>query len=103
MMEKTKDSSQAGERNVLPGAIIAMGNRSVNGLCPLKPTPNRGAGPLERGNRLVWFCRNYANQCSAFVSAVSRRTNGLSALTGVVSGCRQKQREKAARTGGDDM
>ena len=53
MMKKTKDSSRAGERNALPRAIIAMGNRSVNGLCPLKQTPNLGTGPLERGHRVV--------------------------------------------------
>ena len=45
---------------------------------------------------VLWNCRDYANQCSAFVSAVSRRTNRLSALTGVVSGCRTKKWKQAA-------
>ena len=29
-----------------------MGNRSVNGLCPLKQAPTPGPGPLERGYAL---------------------------------------------------
>lgn len=75
-MGKTKDSSRAGERDDLPGSIIAMGNGSVNGLCPLKQGPNLGPGVLERGHRVSWLCRDHADQCSARVSAVPRRTNG---------------------------
>ena len=42
--------------------LSQMGNRSVNGLCPLKQTPNLGTGPLERGHRVVWTGRALTNQ-----------------------------------------
>src|SRR5437764_14814996 len=99
MMKKTKDSSGAGERDVLPRSIIAMGTRSVNGFCPLKQTPNLGSGPLERGDRVGGISWDYASQCSAGVGAGSRRTTGLSALTRVVSGCRAKKWPQATGPG----
>src|SRR6266853_2478179 len=103
MMKKTKDSSGAGETHVSPGSIIAMGKRSVNRFPPFESSPIAGIGDLERGYRVVWMCRNCADQCSSRTRAGTRRTSGLSALTRVVSGCQAKKWEKATRTGCDDV
>src|SRR5438477_13035435 len=96
MMKTTTTHHEQEEGHVLPKSIIAMGTPSVNGLCPLKQTPDLGPSPLERGHRVVWIGRDHANQCSAGVSALSRRTKRLSALTCVVSGCRSKKWHAAA-------
>src|SRR2546423_5092048 len=103
MMKKTKESSGAGESYVSSGSIIAMGKRSVNGFPSFESTPNLGIGALERGHRVVWMCRNRADQCSAGLGAGKARTSGLSALTRVVSGCQAKKWKKATRTGCDDV
>jgi hypothetical protein len=76
MMKKTKDSSGAGETHVSPGSIIAMGKRSVNRFPPFESSPIAGIGDLERGYRVVWMCRNCADQCSSRTRAGTRRTSG---------------------------
>src|SRR2546421_4210371 len=102
MMEKTKDSSGA-EKNVSSRSIIAMGKRGVNRFPPLESTPSVGIGALERGDRVVRCCRDYANQCSAFVGTGTGRTSRSSALTGVVSECQPKTGKKATRAGCDHV
>ena len=61
-----------------------------------KQTANLGIGALERRHRVVRSGRDHSNQCSARLSAARTGTNGVSALTRVVSGCRAKEWEKAA-------
>src|SRR5690348_2293612 len=84
----------------LPGSIIAMDTRSVNRFCSPEQTANVGLGPLERRNRVVRSSRDQSNQCSTRLRAGGTGTNGVSALTRVVSGCRAEEWEKAARAGG---
>ena len=73
-----------------------MDNRSVNHVFSSKQTATVGFGPLERRNRVIGSGRDHANQCSARYRAAGTGTNGVSALTRVVSGCRAEEREKAA-------
>src|SRR5205085_5388895 len=101
--KKTKESSGAGESYVSSGSIIAMGKRGVNRFPPLESTSSLGIGALERGNRVVMCCRDYANQCSAGVRAGTGRTSRVSALTRVVSECQTKTGKKATRPGCDKM
>src|SRR5258706_9097054 len=84
----------------LPGSIIAMDTRSVNHIFSPEQTANLGIGALERRNRAVRSGRDQSNQCSARLSAAATGTNGVSALTRVVSGCGAEEREKAAGIGG---
>src|SRR2546427_8232032 len=87
-MRKNSETHQEQEnKHALPGSIIAMVTRSVNGLWPFEQTASVGAGALERGDRAVGSCRDYANQCSACARVGTAGTNGVSTLTRVVSGC----------------
>src|SRR6266567_8323518 len=66
-----------------------------------KQTASVGSSPLERGNRAVGNCWDYANQCSACARVGTARTNGVSTPARVVSGCEAQKREETARTGCD--
>src|SRR5438045_3766863 len=87
----------------LPRSIIAMDTGSVNRLCSPEQTATVGIGTLERRNRVIGSGRDLSNQCSARLRVAATRTNGVSALTRVVSGCRAEEWEKAARAGGVHM
>src|SRR5579859_1491813 len=101
MMRKTARIHHQQENDYgLPGSIIAVGPRSVNHVCSPEQTANLGIGPLERRNGVVGSGRDLSNQCSARVDVAGTGTNGVSAITRVVSGCGAEEWEQAATTGG---
>src|SRR5258708_37743212 len=99
-MRKTTSIHQKQENeHGLPRSIIAMDQGSVNHFCSLEQTANLGIGALERRNSVIRSGRDHSNQCSTRLSAAGTGTNGLSALTRVVSRCGAEERDKAAGPG----
>src|SRR5438094_8413552 len=100
-MRKTQTISHKQENeHGLPRSIITMDKGSVNRFCSPEQTATEGSGALERRHRVVGSGRDHANQCSARLRAAGTGTNGLSALTRGVSGCRAEEWEKAAGVAG---
>jgi len=101
-MKKTKDSSGAGERDDLPGSIIAMVTRSVNSLCPFEQTSDMGTGAdVSAGIALSGAAGITQISASRGAGVGAEGTNGVSALARVVSGCQTQERNQASGTGGD--
>ena len=96
-MRKTNSIHQKQENeHGLPGSIIAMDTGSVNHFCSPEQTANLGIGALERRHRALRSGRDHAGQCSARLRVAGTGTNGVSALTRVVSGCGAEEWEQAA-------
>src|ERR1700736_5459370 len=100
-MRKTKSLHHKQENeHGFAGSIIAMDTRRVKHFCSPEQTANLGVGALERRHRVIRSGRDLSNQCSTRVRVAGTGTNGVSALTRVVSGRGAEEREKAAGVGG---
>src|SRR5260370_34890632 len=92
--------SSKGENDGLPGPIISMGERSVNGLFPPVPPATAWPGPVERRDSPHGICRDLPDQCSARLGAKPSGTKRVSAPARVVSGWEPKKREETSRDRG---
>src|SRR5258708_34808685 len=98
-----KTFSSKGENDGLPGSIIAMGEGSVNRLCPSVSLATAWFDLVERGYRADGICRTVPDQCSARPAVGSRGTNRVSASTRMVSGWQPEKREETPRDRGQDL